>query len=64
MYPRSSTLADAGEYGAWRYVSPQIEAILGYSPEEWCDDPELWANRLHPDDRDHVIEQREPDRRR
>jgi diguanylate cyclase (GGDEF)-like protein/PAS domain S-box-containing protein len=49
--------ADAGEFGAWRYVSPQIEAILGYSPEEWCDDPELWANCLHPDDRARVIEQ-------
>ena len=35
----------------WRYVSPQIEAILGFTPEEWCDDPELWASRLHPDDR-------------
>ncbi len=49
--------ADAGEFGAWRYVSPQIEAILGFSPEEWCHDPELWANRLHPDDRSWVIEQ-------
>ncbi len=49
--------ADAGEFGAWRYVSPQIEAILGYSPEEWCDDPELWASRLHPEDRAKVIEQ-------
>jgi diguanylate cyclase (GGDEF)-like protein/PAS domain S-box-containing protein len=48
--------ADAGEFGAWRYVSPQIEAILGYSPEEWCDSPELWASRLHPDDRAEVIE--------
>ena len=48
--------ADAGEFGAWRYVSPQIEPILGYSPEEWCDDPHLWAERLHPDDRDWVVE--------
>ncbi len=48
--------ADAGEDGAWHYVSPQIESILGFSPEEWCADPELWAKRLHPEDRDRVLE--------
>ena len=49
-------MADAGEFGAWRYVSPQIDTILGYSPAEWCADPGLWASRLHPDDRQLVIE--------
>src|SRR5262249_23754606 len=48
--------ADAGEYGVWRYVSPQIQAILGFSPEEWCADPGLWASRLHPEDRARVID--------
>ena len=48
--------AEAGVFGAWRYVSPQIEVILGFSPEEWCADPSLWASRLHPDDRERVIE--------
>ena len=47
-------VADAGETGRWHYVSPQIEQILGYSPAEWCADPELWLERLHPDDRDWV----------
>ncbi|MDQ2895310.1 MAG: PAS domain-containing protein, partial [Actinomycetota bacterium] len=47
--------ADAGESGAWHYVSPQIEWILGFSPEEWCADPRMWADRLHPDDRARVI---------
>ena len=46
---------DAGEAGAWRYVSPQIEWMLGFSPEQWCADPRLWADRLHPDDRAWVI---------
>src|ERR1700746_2710493 len=49
-------MADPGEFGVWRYVSPQIETILGYSPAEWCADPNLWAGRLHPDDRERVIE--------
>jgi PAS domain S-box-containing protein len=34
------------------YVSPQIEALLGFSQEEWMSDPILWFRQLHPDDRD------------
>ncbi len=50
-------VADVGEQGRWRYVSPQIESILGYTPEEWCADPELWMERLHPDDIATVLAQ-------
>jgi len=49
-------VADAGEAGRWHYVSPQIEQILGYTPSEWCADPELWLKRLHPDDREWVLD--------
>jgi diguanylate cyclase (GGDEF)-like protein/PAS domain S-box-containing protein len=48
-------IADTGPEGRWRYASPQIEQILGFSPEEWCADPGLWAQRLHPDDRESVL---------
>jgi diguanylate cyclase (GGDEF)-like protein/PAS domain S-box-containing protein len=48
---------ELGEHGRWRYVSPQIEEILGYSPEEWMADPELWARCLHPEDRERALEQ-------
>jgi diguanylate cyclase (GGDEF)-like protein/PAS domain S-box-containing protein len=48
-------IADTGDPGWWHYVSPQIEAILGYSPEEWCADPFLWSKRLHPADRQRVV---------
>lgn len=34
------------------YVSPQIENLLGYSQREWLENPVLWYQRLHPDDRD------------
>ncbi|HEY8083881.1 MAG TPA: EAL domain-containing protein [Solirubrobacterales bacterium] len=47
---------EVGEQGRWRYVSPQIEDILGYSPEEWIADPSLWARQLHSGDRDRVLE--------
>ena len=38
------------------YVSPQIESILGYTPKEWLADPKFWQSRLHPNDRDRVLE--------
>jgi PAS domain S-box-containing protein len=37
------------------YVSPQIQNILGYSPEEWLADPQFWRKRLHADDHDAVM---------
>jgi len=49
--------AEMGEKGRWRYVSPQVEEILGYTPEEWIADPGLWAACLHPDDRDRAVAQ-------
>jgi diguanylate cyclase (GGDEF)-like protein/PAS domain S-box-containing protein len=48
-------IADTGAAGRWHYVSPQIEAILGFTPEEWCAQPRRWAEQLHPDDVDRVI---------
>ncbi|MGH2889532.1 MAG: sensor domain-containing protein [Solirubrobacteraceae bacterium] len=47
--------ADPGELGAWQYASPQLEQVLGYSPEEWCGDPTSWRRRLHPDDVARVL---------
>ena len=36
------------------YVSPQVEEMLGYAPEEWMAG-RLWRERLHPDDRERVL---------
>ena len=44
-----------GERGPLLDVSPQIEGLLGYSPEEWRSEPELFARLLHPDDRARVL---------
>ncbi len=33
------------------YVSPQIEAALGYSQAEWLEDPIRWYEHIHPDDK-------------
>jgi diguanylate cyclase (GGDEF)-like protein/PAS domain S-box-containing protein len=53
--------AELGEQGRWRYVSPQVEEILGYRPEEFVSDPGLWARLLHPDDRSRALEQETED---
>jgi PAS domain S-box-containing protein len=33
------------------YVSPQIEAALGFSQAEWLEDPVRWYQQIHPDDK-------------
>jgi PAS domain S-box-containing protein len=33
------------------YVSPQIEASLGFSQREWLEDPVRWYQQIHPDDK-------------
>jgi PAS domain-containing protein len=52
--PALTYVADLGPYGRWRFVSPQIESMLGYTPEEWRSEPGLWLSRLHPEDRARV----------
>ena len=37
------------------YTSPQIEPLLGYTPEEWVADRELFTKVLHPEDRNRVM---------
>jgi diguanylate cyclase (GGDEF)-like protein/PAS domain S-box-containing protein len=48
-------LSEPGPSGRWHYVSPQIEAMLGFSAEEWTRDASLWARQIHPDDHDRVM---------
>jgi diguanylate cyclase (GGDEF)-like protein/PAS domain S-box-containing protein len=43
--------SELGENGRWRYVSPQVEEILGFTPEDFLRDAGLWSRQVHPDDR-------------
>lgn len=36
------------------YISPQTTAILGYTPDDWYEDPALWSKIVHPDDRERT----------
>ena len=41
--------------GRLAYMSPQIQAIVGYSPDAFLADPELWPALIHPDDREATL---------
>lgn len=34
------------------FVSRHVEQVLGYSRAEWLDQPDIWVELLHPDDRE------------
>jgi PAS domain S-box-containing protein len=37
------------------YISGDLEAITGFSPEQVAKNPDIWAERLHPNDRIRVL---------
>jgi PAS domain S-box-containing protein/putative nucleotidyltransferase with HDIG domain len=48
--PVISYLAELGEKARWHYVSPYLTSLLGFTPEEWLENPGLWQRQVHPDD--------------
>jgi PAS domain S-box-containing protein len=38
------------------YISPRIEELTGYTPDEWQADPNIWVNSIHLDDREQLAE--------
>jgi len=48
-------IAEFGQHGPWRYVSPRIESMLGFSPEEWLANPSLWYEQMVPEDRERAM---------
>ncbi len=46
----------ADESMASTYVSPQIEEILGVTPERYLAEPDLWTSMLHPHARPRALE--------
>ena len=45
-----SYIAEVGFHGKWHYVSPQVETIFGYTPEEWLADSEHWVRHVAEED--------------
>jgi PAS domain S-box-containing protein len=48
-------MAEPSAEGEWLYVSPRIEAMLGFPAAAWIADRNLWFQRVHPQDRDSVL---------
>ncbi len=45
----------AEKIGETHYISPQVKAIIGYTPDEWVVNNDLWTKVIHPDDRERVL---------
>jgi len=50
--PAITYIAELGAGGPWHYVSPQIQTILGFSPDDWLKDPWNWMHHIHVEDRE------------
>jgi len=55
--PALTYVAWADESGSRAYVSPQLLGMTGYTPGEWLAEPDMWVRRLHPQDRERVLNQ-------
>jgi PAS domain S-box-containing protein len=55
--PAVTFMVDLGDGKNEIYVSPHIETLLGFTQAEWLEDPFLWYQQLHPDDRALWIEE-------
>ncbi|MBV9455771.1 MAG: EAL domain-containing protein [Rubrobacter sp.] len=51
--PAVTYIQEIGGPDSAMYISPQIETLTGYSPEE-CKDPDLRWRMVHPDDRERM----------
>ena len=49
-------LNTVGEHESTFYISPRIEELTGFSPEEWSSDSFRWEEHLHPIDREKISE--------
>lgn len=54
--PLASYINDTGMPIRTRYMSPQIEAMLGYPVSAWLE-PDFFTNVVHPADRDRVLDE-------
>jgi two-component system, cell cycle sensor histidine kinase and response regulator CckA len=49
-----SYIAELGLQGEWLYVSPQIETITGYTPEEWLAESRNWTRHVPQEDHEVI----------
>ncbi len=47
---------EANEFGDTIYMSPRIEELTGYPQSEWYIRQKIWANSIHPEDRERILD--------
>jgi diguanylate cyclase (GGDEF)-like protein/PAS domain S-box-containing protein len=47
--------AKVGRWGPVTYVSPHLQTLLGYAPEEWIGIAGIWEEHIHPADLERVL---------
>jgi diguanylate cyclase (GGDEF)-like protein/PAS domain S-box-containing protein len=57
--PAVSYIDAPDECASTIFISPQIEELTGYAPDEWVGDADLWPTLLHPDDRARALAENE-----
>ncbi|MBP1725058.1 MAG: sensor signal transduction histidine kinase [Deltaproteobacteria bacterium] len=55
--PAVTYTAALDEGSSTLYVSPQIEALIGFSQAEYAADPDIWRKQIHPADRERVLDE-------
>jgi PAS domain S-box-containing protein len=50
-----SYIAEVGVHGEWLYVSPQVEGIFGYTPDEWLTNSGQWIRFVPPEDHPTIL---------
>src|SRR5437899_10234775 len=53
--PAISYVAEAGDFGPFLYISPQVTTILGYKPEDCLANPRVWWEHLNPLDQPQAL---------
>ena len=49
------TYIESLKSGETVFISPQVQAMLEFTPQEWLAEPGRWAKQIHPADRDRVL---------
>ena len=49
--------SEIGTEGNWLYVSPKMEEILGWTPNEWMTHDSPWKSSVHPEDLQRAIDE-------
>jgi PAS domain S-box-containing protein len=55
--PATVYVGELHTFGVTRYVSPNVQKLVSFGVDAFLENPALWGNRVHPDDRARVQSQ-------